>query len=102
MYLTSVFTGATNFIQMTDAAGHQVFSRGVQDGTLTAAMDGFARSPGGECVTSAPRKMTGSRNTCGLGKSKQPIKTQDLFKTNQIFTVLKIIQSRHSTVYFDW
>ena len=47
-YKASLFTGATNFIQMTDAAGLQVFSRAVEDGTLTAAIDGFARSPGGE------------------------------------------------------
>ena len=32
---------------------------------LTAAMDGRWRSPAGGCVTSAPKKMTGSRKTLG-------------------------------------
>lgn len=30
----------------------------------TAAMDGFLLSPAGGCVTSTPRKITGSLNTC--------------------------------------
>ena len=35
-------------------------------------MDGLDRSPAGGCVTSAPRKMTGSLNTCGLlGANRQ-------------------------------
>jgi hypothetical protein len=32
----------------------------------TAAMDGFLLSPAGGCVTSAPRKMTGSLKILGL------------------------------------
>lgn len=31
----------------------------------TAAIDGFLLSPAGGCVTSAPRKITGSLNTFG-------------------------------------
>jgi len=33
---------------------------------LTAAIEGFDRSPAGGCVTSAPRKISGSWNTRGL------------------------------------
>ena len=33
---------------------------------LTAAIEGFDRSPAGGCVTSAPRKIRGSWNTRGL------------------------------------
>ena len=32
----------------------------------TAAIDGLLASPAGGCVTSAPKNITGSRNTAGL------------------------------------
>ena len=36
--------------------------------TLTAAIDGFFKSPAGGWVTSAPKKITGSAKTFGLSE----------------------------------
>lgn len=53
---------------------------------LTAAMEGLLESPAGGCVTSAPRNMTGSRNTAGLqAENKYQLRTDQMGKVCQIF-----------------
>ena len=44
---------------------------------LTAAMDGLEASPAGGWVTSAPRKITGSRNRGGLKREKRDKELSD-------------------------